>query len=129
MSHTILLVDDSPTHRSLIKVFLMGRDCEFVEAGSGEEALEVLDRTHVDLAIVDVVMPGMSGLDLIRELRLHHDRGVRRVPVVLLTAETDEDLALEGMAAGANACLHKPVSSAGVADVVSKLLEPRSEQT
>jgi CheY-like chemotaxis protein len=70
----------------------------------------------------------MGGIDLVREIRRHHDPRVRRVPVVLLTAETDGDLALEGIAAGANACLHKPVSSAGVAEVVGKLLQPPPEQ-
>jgi two-component system, chemotaxis family, chemotaxis protein CheY len=122
MSHTILLVDDSPTHRSLIKVFLMGRDCEFLEADSATEALGLLDTRSVDLAIVDVIMPGMDGIALVREIRRHPEPRVSQMPVVLLTAATEPSRAAKGMAAGANAVLHKPVSSAGVADVVSNLL-------
>jgi two-component system chemotaxis response regulator CheY len=120
MAKTLLLVDDSATHRSLIRVFLTGHDLRFLEADGGAEALRILDRKHVDLLIVDVKMPGMDGLELVRRIRKQPE--TRDIPIVLLTASVADEIEGEGKRAGANALLHKPISSAGILEIVQRLL-------
>jgi two-component system chemotaxis response regulator CheY len=122
MNATILLVDDSATHRSLIKVFLMGHEFAFLDADTGVAALALLEHAQVDLVIADVNMPEMDGFTFTRSLRAHADPRLRALPVVLLTSSSSETLGTEAKAAGANAYLRKPVSSAGIADVVEAVL-------
>lgn len=118
----ILLVDDSATHRSLVKVFLAALHLDFVEAEDGQTGLRLLARSPVDLIIADVKMPGMDGLEFLRAVRTSPQPRVARVPVVLITADPSEKLSRDGLVAGADAFLHKPISSAGVLDVVERLL-------
>ncbi len=123
MAHTILLVDDSPTHRSLIKVFLSGQDFNFVEGSSGKQALDLLRTEHVDLIIADINMPEMDGLQFVGELRTHPLPSLRKTPVVLLTGDDSQrSTHRRAEAAGADAFLRKPISSAGLLDVVTQLL-------
>ena len=123
---TVLLVDDSATHRSLIKVFLAALMVKFVEAEDGQTGLRLLSRSPIDLVIADVKMPGMDGLEFLRAVRTASDARVARVPVILITADQSEKLSREGLAAGADAFLHKPISSAGVLQVVERVLKNRS---
>ena len=125
-ANTILLVDDSATHRSLIKVFLAALRVEFVEAEDGQTGLRLLARSPVDLVIADVKMPGMDGLEFLRAVRASSQPRVARVPVVLITADQSEKLSRDGLAAGADAFLHKPISSAGVLEVVQRLMRART---
>jgi len=119
---TVLLLDDSPTVRSLIKVFLMGRSLEFIETTDGHRALHLARLTRIDLAIVDVNMPRMDGLTFVRLLRNDERELKRRVPVMLLTGERDPELRRQGLLAGADTFLQKPVSSAGLAAAFDQLL-------
>lgn len=83
----VLVVDDEADHRSLLTIILR-RTCEVVGAADAAEALEICAQREPELAIVDQRMPGMSGLELLTELRQRHPDCVR----VLLTAFTDTDL-------------------------------------
>ena len=118
----ILLVDDSRTHRSILRVYLTGKDVSFLEAGTGREGLEVLERSRVDIIIADINMPEMDGVDFIREVRRHQRPEIRRIPIVVLSGDSRMK---EAEAAGADVCLVKPVSDAGVADTVDRLLRER----
>ncbi|NUP06737.1 MAG: response regulator [Polyangiaceae bacterium] len=124
MAKTILLVDDSRTHRSLLRVFLTGHDFEFVEAANGVEALDIVMRQRVDLAIVDLHMPELDGVGLLKRLRASARKDVRNLKVVLLTGEKEQASLAEALKAGANELLRKPVSSAGTLNVVLRLLGP-----
>lgn len=123
MSHTILIVDDSPTHRSLLKVFLSGHGFTFCEAEGGAQGLEIIEATPIDLVIADYNMPGMDGIALVRRIRALPALEHRSLPVILLTAEKEKSIMTEARAAGADEFLRKPVSSAGVLEVVQRLLE------
>jgi CheY-like chemotaxis protein len=125
-SKTVLLVDDSATHRSVVKVFLASLMLRFLDAEDAQSGLKILSRSPVDLVIADVKMPGMDGLEFVRAVRATSDRRVSRVPVVLITADPSEKLSREGIAAGADAFLHKPISNAGVLEVVERLLRSKS---
>jgi two-component system chemotaxis response regulator CheY len=120
----LLLVDDSPTVRSLIKVFLMGRSYEFVEAEDGRVAMLVARSTPLDGAIVDLNMPTVDGLTFLRGLRASERPYMRDLPVILLTGDKSRDARRDGLAAGANAFLQKPVAKARLTDVLDVYLSP-----
>jgi two-component system chemotaxis response regulator CheY len=125
-TRTVLLLDDSPTVRSLIKVFLMGRSLEFLEFSDGRRALQAARLTHIDLAIVDVNMPLMDGITFVKKLREDEAVTKRHVPVVLLTGERAPEIRRQGALAGAETFLQKPVSGAGLAAAFDLLLPPES---
>ncbi len=125
MAHTVLVVDDSPTHRSIIRVFLMGRSFVFLDAESGEQGLAIVHESPVDLVIADVNMPGMDGIEFVRTLRADKDKKIRRVPVIVLTAEKGDELVTRAIEAGADEFVRKPISSGALCDAVDRLLAPR----
>jgi two-component system chemotaxis response regulator CheY len=103
----ILLVDDSATIRKMVRASLRGLDeADFVEAGSGLEAIEQIALGPVALIILDLNMPDMHGVDVLKFVRGH--QGCRDVPVVVLTTRGDESSRETAMAAGATQYLTKP---------------------
>jgi two-component system, OmpR family, KDP operon response regulator KdpE len=102
-SASILVVDDEPQIRRVLRSTLAFRGYEFVEAASGEEALELAHKTKPDLILLDVNLPGMSGIETCRELRRF-----TAAPIIMLTvrnAERDKVVALD---AGADDYVTKP---------------------
>lgn len=122
MAKTILLVDDSPVIRSVIRIYLERLPHTFEEAPDARAALDMLSRRPVDLIVADYNMPGMTGLSFLQHVRAHANARVRRLPVVLLTGEKSRDLPDRSKAAGATAFLRKPVSSTGLLALVRELL-------
>jgi two-component system chemotaxis response regulator CheY len=107
----VLLVDDSPSVRSILKVYLMGLRTTFLEAEDGDRALRLLRLSPVDLVIADVQMSPMDGITFVRHLRESARPQLRGVPVVMLTSDRSESVRERGLAAGANAFVHKPVDA------------------
>ncbi|MBN1945744.1 MAG: sigma-54-dependent Fis family transcriptional regulator [Bradymonadales bacterium] len=102
----ILVVDDDPHILRTLEIMLTGDGHEVVTAASGERALEQLDLRPVDIALVDLQLPGMSGTDLLRHMRdLHRD-----VQAVIITAHGSIETAVEVMKEGAFDYLTKPFS-------------------
>jgi DNA-binding response OmpR family regulator len=99
----LLVVDDSPTFRQVISGELRKDGHETVLAESGEAALPLLEAEEVDGALVDLVMPGMSGIDLVRAIRAHPNPAKARIPVLMLTARSESSSMAEALAAGADA--------------------------
>ena len=122
MPKRILVVDDSPSIRSLIRVFLASHGYELIEADSGERALGVLRILPADVVIVDVNMPGMGGVELVRHMRTHAKAHVRGARVILLSADDDSTARAAGAAVGADAFLSKPVTADGLNHQISQLL-------
>jgi two-component system chemotaxis response regulator CheY len=118
MTGTVLLVDDSPTARSLMKVYLSGDGLDFIDAGDGERALEILKARRVSLVIADVHMPKMDGVKFVTFVRALNDPDIKKVPIILLTADKTDDTRTRGLDAGANEVLQKPVSSANLLEAV-----------
>ncbi len=120
---TILIVDDNPSIRAIVKLYLAGPDREFAEASDGDHALELLQRQPVDLVIVDVVMPRKDGLTFVRELRAHPEPPLRAIPVVLLSGLLTEE---EGEArlrqVGADALVLKPITGPRLQGAAEELL-------
>ena len=82
----ILVVDDESRMRKLVKDFLMKKDFDVLEAGDGEQAVDIFfEEKDIALIILDVMMPKMDGWQVCREIRAHS-----RVPIIMLTAKSDE---------------------------------------
>jgi len=96
----ILAVDDSPTFLNAIATALEADGYEVVRAASGEEALHVLAREHIDCVLIDRMMPGLDGHETCRKIRL--SPAWRNLPVLILTANEDRDAVIEGLNAGAD---------------------------
>ena len=105
---SILVADDDPDIRDLVALKLTGAGYLVHTAVDGTEALATLISTHVDLALIDVMMPGLSGIDVVREARAR-DR-LAAVPLVLLTAKAQESDVERGFAVGATDYVTKPFS-------------------
>lgn len=125
MPTTILLVDDSKVIREIIKIYLMNAGYQFLDAEDGERALRIARLMPVDLVIADVRMPGMDGLTFTRKLREETRTALQKLPVILLTGESDAALQEEGTRAGANAFLKKPVTGETLKSMIEQHL-PRS---
>jgi len=122
MAGTVLLVDDSPSIRSILKVYLLGLKVEFLDAEDGLRALQLLRLLPVDLAIADVRMAPMDGLTFVEKVRSSEREEIRRLPLILLTGETGEELRERGILAGANAFIHKPIDPKRLLERVQALL-------
>jgi CheY-like chemotaxis protein len=104
---TILVVDDLPANRDLMARRLERSGFRVVSAASGPEALELLRRAPVDLVLLDIMMPGMTGLDVLKTVRM--TRTTATLPVVMVTARTDSEDVVEALSLGANDYVTKPV--------------------
>lgn len=102
---TILVVDDQPAQRRLLRDFVESMGLRAVEAGSGEEAVEHVRRQRPDMVLLDVRLPGMSGLEALAEIR----RIDGQLPVLLITAHADLRQAVAAIKSGAEDYLAKPV--------------------
>jgi two-component system, chemotaxis family, chemotaxis protein CheY len=116
---TVLVVDDAPRIRLLLRLAVQGRGHRVVEACDGAEGLRMVESERPDLVITDVSMPGQGGLEVCRLIRA--DAAHAHVPVVILTAGTHVS-EMDARAAGASAYLTKPFSPAALLDVVSALI-------
>ncbi len=107
---TILVVDDEPDLRLLVRVTLGIDGHEVVEARDGGEALEVVGRHRPDLIVLDVMMPEVSGWDTLQRLKADADERVREIPVVMLTALSAPMDRAKGGIEGAIRYLAKPIA-------------------
>ena len=110
----VLVVDDSPTIRRMVKVALADVAPTFVEAATGLEAIEQLTLNPVQLIVLDLNMPDMHGLEVLKFVRRHPT--YRNLPVIVLTTRGDESSRDLAMQAGATAYITKPFSPTALAD-------------
>ncbi|MDA8129704.1 MAG: response regulator [Betaproteobacteria bacterium] len=120
MTKTILAVDDSGSLRQMLSYSLKAAGYGVIEAVDGEDGLNKARQQAVDLVLTDQNMPGMDGLSLIRALRAM--KGYQRVPILMLTTESGDDIKAMGRAAGASGWLVKPFDPARLTEVVKKLI-------
>ena len=106
---TILVADDNEKNRELLSDILTGEGYKVVCAEDGEEALLAIKNRAVDLALLDVVMPRKSGLEVCQIIKFNPE--TRFIPVVLVTGLTSVDERIRGIRAGADDFLNKPVNS------------------
>jgi two-component system chemotaxis response regulator CheY len=122
MPYNILIVDDSQTMRRVLRktVTLSGVEIgECWEAGDGREALQVLQSRSIDLILSDINMPGLSGLEMIQEMK--REEKWRRIPVILITSLADEERLQEPSTLGVEWYLQKPFHPEALRDLLTQM--------
>ncbi|GJD95690.1 response regulator [Methylobacterium iners] len=114
MSPTILVVDDEPPIRRLLRLGLATQGYRLLEAPNGRTALEILGREEADLVILDLGLPDMRGHDLLRTIRERHPD----LPIVVLSSRDDEPGKVEALDQGADDYVTKPF---GMAELLARL--------
>lgn len=122
MAKTILVIDDSSSLRQIVKMALQGAGYEVIEAADGQDALSKLDGRKINMAVCDVNMPRMNGIEFVKAAKALPD--YRFLPILMLTTESQEGKKEEGKAAGAKAWMVKPFTPATLLSAVSKLCLP-----
>jgi CheY-like chemotaxis protein len=120
---TILICDDEPSLRELMRISLR-QEYTFAEAADAAEAIELVDAMHPDLVLLDVMMPGGSGLTVLEHVRKNPALKDTRVVVVSAFAAARDHLAAHD--AGANSFLKKPFDPEELESLVEQLLGPRN---
>ncbi|SMC35920.1 response regulator transcription factor [Papillibacter cinnamivorans] len=113
MGYNVLIVEDQEEIRSVVSKYLENEGYKTFAAKDGFEALEIFNREKIHLTLLDVMMPGIDGFDVLREIRKISD-----VPVIMLTARTEEIDRLKGFDIGADDYVVKPFS---VKEVVKRV--------
>ncbi|MBV9946570.1 MAG: hybrid sensor histidine kinase/response regulator [Myxococcales bacterium] len=121
MPKRLLIVDDEPANLVLVERHLNQPGYDLVQAHDGPSALERFREEGPDLVLLDVAMPGMSGLDVLAEIRANE--GTDHVPVILVTAHSEREHRRHGLEAGADEFLEKPVDGAILRSRVKTLLQ------
>jgi CheY-like chemotaxis protein len=117
----ILIADDKDTGRELVRTVLERAGHEIYEANNGIEALEVANRVHPDLIILDLHMPGLDGFGVVKELRTTNS--FESLPIIALTASAMQGDRQKALAAGFTGYITKPVSLNQLRLEVERLLE------
>jgi CheY-like chemotaxis protein len=121
MAKKILLVDDSATSRLTNRMVISSKTShEVVTAASGEDALKLVDSEKPDLILMDVMMPGIDGLEVCRRLR--QEQATAKLPIVLLTFLVDESSVSQGLESGCTVYLKKPIGEEDLLGTLRKYL-------
>jgi CheY-like chemotaxis protein len=124
MSLKILTVDDSKTIRMIVKKAFKPYDCEVFEAEKGVEGLASAAREKPDLIVLDITMPVMNGVEMLKKLKA--ETALKGIPVIMLTAESGKENVLEIVKMGVNDYIVKPFKGEQLIERAEKLvkLEP-----
>jgi len=104
----VLVVDDDPILRETAKAYLSSRGAEVTTVSDGNAAMETMHRREFDIALVDIVMPGLGGIELVACMRA--DQKLRHIPAIMLTIRADDEAIDRAYKAGADSYLTKPVN-------------------
>ena len=119
MAKTVMVVDDSGSFRTVVKLALQKSGYEVVEAVDGKDACGKLDGRKLNLIVCDVNMPNMDGLTFLKHLKTAAN--YKFTPVIMLTTESQEAKKAEGRAAGARAWITKPFQPSQLVEAVNRL--------
>ena len=106
MMQSIMIVDDDPRTRTMLRILLEMDSWEVSEASDGLDALAQVILQPPDIMLLDVMMPNMDGITLCKQLRSNPDTA--DLPIIMLSGKTQSEAVAEGLSAGANAYLGKP---------------------
>ena len=118
MKRSVLVVDDDPLILRIVSTILDLEEFAVATAEDATEALQFLDEAAPDIVVSDVMMPGMDGFELCRQIKAVHPA----LPVILLTAREDDESIRHGKEAGSDAYLTKPFSPLELIDAIDSLL-------
>ena len=117
---TILLVDDFDDTRLMMKLWLMKNGYQVIEAERGEEAIALAQSEHPDLIIMDMMMPGLNGLDATRRIR--EDQSLEQTPIVAVSAYGADEYRAKAISAGCTEYVSTPFDPEQLGDLIKKLL-------
>jgi len=116
----ILIVDDEPLNRRLLEVMLKPEGYQLFTAASGEEALTIVSKQPPDLILLDIMMPGMDGYEVVAEIK--GNIATHNIPIIMITALDERNAKMRALLAGAEEYLTKPVDRAELCVRVKNLL-------
>jgi CheY-like chemotaxis protein len=124
VSWSVLIVDDEPMTRNLLRMMLSYAGYQIYEAEDGLDALEKVEKHAPDVVILDVMMPNMDGIDVCKHFR--QNEATAELPIIMLSAYTQPSAVEAGLAAGANKYLTKPISRQTLLEHVEAVLLERA---
>lgn len=122
----LLFIEDDAMNRRVVKDMLNVAGVDMDEADGAAAGLRLIGEHHYDLVLMDLRMPGMDGMEAIRQLRQREDEK-SKLPVIVLTADAAAGLREKCLAAGADEVLFKPVSMQSLFDAIAVLVVERGE--
>lgn len=122
MAKTIMIVDDSASIRTVVRLTLEQKGFTVIDAVDGVDALKKLNGVKIHLLITDVNMPNMDGITLVKEAKKLP--AYKFTPMMMLTTESSDEKKMQGRSAGAKAWLVKPFQPPTLLNAVSKLILP-----
>lgn len=123
MGKRVLIIDDSSTMRKIVTRSLRQAGLDFdtiLEAGDGQEALQLLGKESVDIILSDINMPNMDGIEFLRQKSANP--AIRGIPVVMITTEAGADILAEAKALGAKGSIKKPFTPEQVSETLGGLM-------
>jgi CheY-like chemotaxis protein len=121
-TRSILIVDDNDDVRELLLNFLEQDSYRLYSANNGDSALALLHSERIDLLLLDVMMPGISGVELLKKIKSSHFPTNPNLPVIMVTARSGSDDIEEAMAAGAHSYIVKPFRGEEIRKQVADVL-------
>ena len=120
MAYKILSVDDSRTIRMIVKKAFSAYECDLFEAENGSEGLALATKEKPDLIILDITMPVMTGVEMLRKLKQEND--LKNIPVIMLTAESGKDNVMNIVKMGVKDYMVKPFKGEQLIERVQNIL-------
>ncbi len=120
MTHTVLIVDDEPMTRKLLRLMLTRADYQVIEASDGREALDMVANYNPDAVLLDVMMPGMNGYAVC--MRLRSQEKTAQLPIIMLSARGDNEGMRQALEVGATQFMNKPITPMVLIEQLQKAL-------
>jgi two-component system, NarL family, sensor histidine kinase BarA len=129
LGYRILAVDDNLINLKLITLLLKSSGVQVEQSNSGEKALELINKNHYDLLLLDLEMPGMNGVQTAEQVRTHPDSKNKLIPIIAVTAHTCIDDKNKILACGINDFMIKPISAQQLDSMIKKWLQYSAKDT
>ena len=126
MNH-VLVVEDDKEIREGVEIYLKSQGYEVFQAADGAEGLDVIEREDIHLAIVDIMMPVMDGLEAARQIRTLNRKDTKEIPIIAMTANAFQDDIRNCIDAGMNAHIAKPIDSKKIEDTLQFVLKQKMQ--
>lgn len=120
LANTILLIDDSPTLRTVLGALLTDSGYQVIEAENGHTAMSIIHRKPFDLVLCDINMPVMDGISFIQSFK--QEPQMRHIPVLVLSTENSNEMKLKAKFAGASGWIVKPYKEKTILEAINKLI-------